>query len=123
VAAKVKSVTADGVDAIIEMDLAANAKLIPSVLRPKGSVIIYGTTPEAKLPAGWCLTNGIRIQFFLVYELVATDRAAAVAAINDGLKTGTLQNRVAQPTYPLAEIAAAHEAVERGSLGNVVVTM
>ena len=32
-----------GVDAVIEMDLAANAKLIPAVLRPKGSVIVYGT--------------------------------------------------------------------------------
>ena len=32
-----------GVDAMIELDLAANAKLIPAVLRPKGSVIIYGT--------------------------------------------------------------------------------
>ncbi|HEV2630623.1 MAG TPA: NADPH:quinone reductase [Pseudolabrys sp.] len=123
VAAKVKAVAPDGVDAIIEMDLAANAKLIPSVLRPKGSVIVYGTTPEATLPAGWCLTNGIRIQFFLVYELTEADRAAAVAAINDGLKAGTLKNRVAQPTFPLADIAAAHEAVEKGSLGNVVVTM
>ena len=41
-----------GVDAVIEMDLAANAKLIPAVLRPKGSVIIYGTGPEATLAGG-----------------------------------------------------------------------
>jgi hypothetical protein len=30
---------------------------------------------------------------------------------------------VAQPTFPLADIAAAHEAVERGTLGNVVMTI
>jgi NADPH2:quinone reductase len=35
-----------GVDAIIEMDLTANAKLIPAVLRPKGRVIVYGTGAE-----------------------------------------------------------------------------
>ena len=29
---------------------------------------------------------------------------------------------MAQPTYPLADIAAAHEAVERGTIGNVIVT-
>ena len=41
-----------GVDAVIEMDLAANAKLIPVVLRPKGSVIVYGTGAAAAiLPA------------------------------------------------------------------------
>ncbi len=40
-----------GVDAVIEMDIAANAKLLPGVLRPKGSVIIYGTgAAEATIP-------------------------------------------------------------------------
>ena len=123
VGAEVKKIAPGGVDAIIEMDLAANAGLIPSVLRPKGSVIVYGTTPEATLPAAFCLTNSIRIQFFLVYDLDDTERAATVAAIGEGLAAGTLQNRVARPTFALADIAAAHEAVENGSLGNVVVTM
>jgi NADPH:quinone reductase len=112
-----------GVDAVIELDLAANARLIPSVLRPKGSVIIYGTSGEATLPAFFCLTQSIRLQFFLVYELDAAERERAVAAISRGLVEGKLINRVAQPTYPLAEIAAAHEAVERGTIGNVIVTL
>jgi hypothetical protein len=30
---------------------------------------------------------------------------------------------VATPTYALADTAAAHEAVERGTIGNVIVTM
>jgi len=30
---------------------------------------------------------------------------------------------VAQPTYALADCVAAHEAVEKGSIGNVVVRM
>lgn len=123
VGARVKTIAAEGVDAIIEMDLAANARLIPAVLRPKGSVVVYGTTPEATLPAAFCLTSSIRILFFLVYELDAAERAAAVAAIDAGLRAGWLHNRVAQPTYALADIAAAHEAVEKGSLGNVVVTL
>ena len=112
-----------GVDAVIEMDLAANAGLIPSVLRPKGSVIVYGTGPEAALPAGFCLVNSIHLLFFLVYELNAHERERAVGAITRALEQGKLVNRVAQPTYPLAETAAAHEAVERGTIGNVIVTM
>ena len=86
-----------GVDVTIEMDLTANAKLIPSVLRPKGSVIVYGTGPEAVLPAAFCLVNSIRLQFFLVYELDAPERERALAAINSALKTGSLLNRIAQP--------------------------
>jgi NADPH2:quinone reductase len=112
-----------GADAVIEMDFAANAHLLPGVLRPKGSVIIYGTGGETTLPAYFCLTQSIRLQFFLVYELEATERARAIAGINGALETGTLINRVAQPTYPLADIAAAHEAVERGTIGNVIVTI
>lgn len=111
-----------GVDVTIEMDLTANAKLIPSVLRPKGSVIVYGTGPEAVLPAAFCLINSIRLQFFLVYELDAPERERALAAINSALKTGSLLNRIAQPTYSLTETIAAHEAVERGTIGNVIVT-
>jgi len=109
-----------GVDVVIDMDLTANAKLLPAVLRPKGSVIIYGTGPEATIPAAFCLVNSIRLQFFLVYELDATERERAIATIDSALKQGVLLNRVAQPTFRLDDIAAAHEAVERGSLGNVL---
>jgi NADPH2:quinone reductase len=112
-----------GVDAVIEMDLAANAKLLPAVLRPKGSVIVYGTTPEATIPASFCLVNSVRLQFFLVYELDANERERAITAINRALDQGTLMNRVAQPTFKLADAVAAHEAVEKGTIGNVIMTM
>jgi NADPH2:quinone reductase len=112
-----------GADAVIELDLTANARLIPSVLRPKGSVVVYGTGQEATIPATFCLTQTITLEFFLVYELDAAQRAAAVAGINAALATGTLINRVAQPTFALDDIVAAHEAVERGVVGNVIVTM
>jgi len=109
-----------GVDVVIDMDLTANAKLLPAVLRTKGNVIVYGTGPEATIPAAFCLVNSIRLQFFLVYELDATERERAIATIDSALKQGVLLNRVAQPTFRLDDIAAAHEAVERGSLGNVL---
>lgn len=112
-----------GVDAVIEMDLSANAKLIARVLRPKGSVIVYGTGPEATLPAAFCLVNSIRLQFFLVYELDVSERERALAAISSALRQGKLINRTAQRTYSLSETAAAHEAVEQGSIGNVLVTI
>jgi NADPH2:quinone reductase len=111
-----------GVNAVIEMDLAANAKLIPAVLRPKGSVIVYGTGPEAALPAAFCLVNSITLKFFLVYEQDAQDRERTVSAITRALTDGKLQNRVG-PTFPLADAVAAHEAVEAGSVGNVIITI
>jgi NADPH2:quinone reductase len=109
-----------GVDAIIEMDLTANAKLIPAVLRPRGSVIVYGTGPEAAIPAFFCLQNSVLLQFFLVYQLDAKERERAITGINRALEQGQLQNRIG-PTFPLTDVAAAHEAVERGTIGNVIV--
>ena len=124
VGARVREVTGGTLaDAVIELDLTANARLLPSVLRPKGSLVVYGTGPEATLPAAFCLVNSIRLQFFLVYELDAGERAAAIEAISRGLADRTLQHRIAAPTYKLDDIAAAHEAVERGTLGNVVITL
>ncbi len=112
-----------GVDALIELDLTANAGLIPAVLRPRGRVIVYGTGLEAKIPAFFLLANSVRLQFFLVYELNDRERAAATAEITRMLAAGRLHNRIG-PTFPLADVAAAHEAVESGrTVGNVLVRL
>jgi NADPH:quinone reductase len=112
-----------GVDAVIELDLAANAKLLPGVLRPRGTVVVYGTQAEATLPAQWMLVNTITIKFFLVYELTDDERAAAIGAINRMLTDGRLATSVAL-TVPLADVVAAHEAVEQGkAIGNVLVRL
>jgi len=124
VSARVMEITGKrGADTIIEMDLAANAGLIPGVLRPKGNVIVYGTGGDATLPSLFCLTQSIGIRFFLVYELDAGERERAVTAINRAIAGGALSNRAAKPTYALADVAAAHEAVERGTIGNVIITI
>ena len=113
-----------GVDAVIELDLAANAKLLPGVLRPRGSVVVYGTgSVEAQIPAQWLLVSAIAIKFIFVYELTPAERDAAVGTITRMLAERKLINNVAT-SYPLDQIVAAHEAVESGKiLGNVVVTM
>jgi NADPH:quinone reductase len=113
-----------GVDALIEVDIAANAKLIPSVLRPRGSVVIYGTgTPECGIPSMFLLRNAIRLEYIYVYELTPAERAAALSAITHALEAGSLITNIGA-TFPLAQTTAAHEAVESGNvLGNVVVTI
>ena len=122
VAARIKDLTdGAGVDAVIELDLAANAKLLPGVLRAKGSVIVYGTgAAEATIPAQWMLVSGIAIKFMLVYELTREEHQAAIAAITQGLDNNSLIHQVAA-TFPLDQIVAAHQAVEGGkAIGNVI---
>jgi NADPH2:quinone reductase len=113
-----------GVDAVVEMDLASNAKLYPGLLHARSTVVVYGTgSAEAPIPAQFLLVNAIALKFIYVYELTAEERAAAVSAINRMLENKTLINNVAL-TLSLDDIVAAHEAVEQGkAAGNVVVTI
>jgi NADPH2:quinone reductase len=113
-----------GVDAVVEMDLAANAKFYSGWLRPRGHIVVYGTgSAEATLPAQPLLVNAMKVEFIYVYELTAPEREAAVSAINRMLESKTLINNVAL-SLPLNDIVAAHEAVEGGKImGNVVVTL
>jgi NADPH:quinone reductase len=112
-----------GADAVIEMDLGANAKLLPGVLKPTGVAAIYGSgTPEVTIPFQFLLQNSIELKFFLVYLMPQDLRARATAEITRLLERGELIHNVAQ-TFALSDIVAAHEAVESGKvLGNVVVT-
>ena len=72
-----------GVDAVIEMDFSGNAKLMPSVLHPRGTIVVYGNASgEATIPTQFFLTNAITIQYIFVYELTQAERDAAVTAIN-----------------------------------------
>jgi len=104
------------------VDFAANAKLIPYVLRPRGTVVIYGTgSAESEIPGMFFLRNAISLKFIYVYELNAAERTAALDAITRSLEAGAL-NTIVGMTFPLADIVAAHEAVEQGKMvGNVVV--
>jgi NADPH2:quinone reductase len=110
-----------GVDAVIEMDLGSNARLYSTILRAHATVVVYGTsTGETSLPGLWLLQNSISLQFFLVYELGVADRAAGLAELARLLDEGRLSHTVTR-RMPLADVAAAHELLERGQvIGNVV---
>jgi NADPH:quinone reductase len=120
---RVKALTGNrGADAIIELDITANARLIPAVLRPRGTVVVYGVGgSEATIPASFCLQNAIALKFIFVYELTDAERTRAIADITRLLEAGRLINNVAL-SFALDDIVAAHQAVEQGrAMGNVVV--
>jgi NADPH2:quinone reductase len=119
---RVKEIAGGGVDRIIEVNLSANAPLIPAVLRPFGTVVVYGSDqPVAPVPAGFGIVNSISFRFFIIYEAPLPVRQAAIADLTAMLVAGRLIHTVAA-RFPLDQIAAAHEAVESGKvMGNVVV--
>ncbi len=112
-----------GVDAVIEVDLAANAALLPQVLRPRGTAVIYGTgAGEAPLPIYGLLVNQLVLKFIFVYELTSQERNEAILAITRLMDDNLLRHNVGL-TLPFEEVATAHEMVESGSVTGQVVVM
>ena len=114
-----------GADRMLEVDLAANLHLISTCLAPGGTVVVYGSASEMlpTIPVLPLLVQGIGFRFFSVYGLPVAAREAAVADLTAMMHAGQLRHQIAA-RFPLAQIAAAHEAVESGRmLGNVVVAI
>ena len=113
-----------GVDAIIDMDFSTTADLVrQGALAPHGTVACYGSNEYADplIPFRVALFNTLSFQFFLVYDLTPSQRAFALAGINDLLASSKLVHAIGA-RYPLSETIAAHEAVEQGKvMGNAVI--
>jgi NADPH2:quinone reductase len=119
---RVKAITGNcGVGAVIEVDLAANARMLPEVLAPNGVVAVYGSgAPQVSVPFASLLQSNITLKFFLVYSMPQDERERATAEITRMLERGELIHNVAE-IFSLDEIVAAHEKVEAGTTtGNVV---
>lgn len=127
VAARVKELTGGkGADGIIDMDFSSTAALLPGgVLAQHGKFVCYGSNVAGDVPVAFLalLWGSLSLQFFVVYELTAQERAARLRELGEMLETGTLKHTIGA-SYGLDEIVAAHEAVEAGKVtGNVVLRM
>jgi NADPH:quinone reductase len=108
-----------GVDRIIEVDLKANVMTYPDLLVDHGKAVIYGSG-TAPIPIPSFIPTSTTLQFILVYTLSDEQRNNYSAALEMLLIQGKLKHAIGEH-FPLARIAEAHERVEAGSLGNVIV--
>lgn len=109
------------VDRVIEVALGANLELDLAVTRPQGQIVTYAAEPaDPVLPVRACMTANVMLRFILLYGVAseALDQAAAdiTAALDDGVLTA-----LPVRTFGLDEVAAAHDAVQAGTVGKVLV--
>jgi NADPH2:quinone reductase len=112
-----------GVDRVVEVSLGANLPAAVALLRTGGVIAAYSSDAdsEPRVPFSALLRKNAVIRFVYVYEMGPAAHEAAIADVTRCLQAGTLRHLVDRHV-PLAEIAAAHEAVEGGAaIGNVVV--
>jgi NADPH:quinone reductase len=126
-AAQVKALASAGVDLVVEVAIIANADLIAQVLKPRGAVSSYANTggTDLTLPVRPFMALNARLQFLLLYTVgdaalkaAAEDVAAAVA---DGVLGVGEEYGLPLLRFPLEQTAAAHDAVENGAVGKVLI--
>ncbi len=121
-AGHVHALAPDGVDHIVEVAFAANIKVDVELLAQGAAIATYATnTPVAELPV-WHLAFVNANLFFIGSDDVPVDaKLQATRDINRALEAGWQGLDIAE-TFPLNDIAKAHELVEHPTKpGRVVV--
>ncbi|MEW2508062.1 zinc-binding dehydrogenase [Amycolatopsis sp. NPDC047767] len=125
VVARVRRIAPEGVDIVVEVSPAVNARIDFGVVASSGTLAIYANDGGTDLAitvqdAMWL---NLQIGFVILYTLRASERAAAVRAIVRALETQAIGigPRYGLPvrTFGLDEASAAHSAVENGFIGKV----
>jgi NADPH2:quinone reductase len=126
-AGAIRRLAPDGVDLIAEVSPAANNELDLAVAGNGATVAVYATNGGGTFPVDIRRTFGVnlRYQFLLLYTLSPALLAAATQDVTAAVTAGALSagEKAGLPLhhFPLAETAAAHDAVQQGAVGKVLV--
>ncbi|WP_225829859.1 NADPH:quinone reductase [Streptomyces sp. NK08204] len=126
-AAEIRAIAPAGVDLVVEVAPSANLGLDLEVLAPGGTVAAYGTEGdgEVRLPTRLLMGRNLRYQFVLALTLSPEEKDAAVADVAAAVADGALGvgEGAGLPLhrYPLHRTGDAHDAVEGGTTGKVLI--
>lgn len=110
------------VDRIVEVALRANLELDLALAGPGTTIVTYAASAQnPTLPVRRCMAANVSLRFVLLYGV--PDEALRIAAreVTRALRQGAL-TELPVHRFGLDEIVAAHETVESGVTGKVLVT-
>lgn len=108
-----------GVTRISEVDLGGNIAVSLAVIRQDGMIGAYASSTVAALPFYPLMARNAQVRFIQCYGMPAALRAAVARDLERWSEAG----RLVHPTpviFPLEQAVAAHEAVEGGAIGKVM---
>lgn len=111
-----------GVDRVVEVEFGGNLATSLRAVRIGGTIATYASqaNPEPKLPFYDIMYRNLVIRTLVVFQLPASLKAQATCEITGWLNEGKLSHEIGEQ-FPLGETIAAHQAVENGTLGKVLV--
>ncbi|MBO0827136.1 MAG: NADPH:quinone reductase [Streptosporangiales bacterium] len=109
------------VDRVVEVDLGANLDLDLALSAPNTVITTYAATPQdPALPVRRLMTANVTLRFVLLYLVPPAELAAAVGRVADAVRDGAL-SELPVTRFGLDQVADAHDAVEGGAVGKVLV--
>ncbi len=109
------------VDRVVEVALGANLGLDLSLAHPGTVIVCYASTGgDPVLPVRACMSANVALRFVLLYGVPPESLALAAKEVSGALADGAL-SPLPIHRFSLDEVVAAHELVEAGVTGKVVV--
>ena len=112
---------------VVEVSIRQNAELVAAVVSTRASVAIYANDggDEVQLPLRANMGTNTRYQFVLLYTVGEEALQAAAedvtAAVRDGALPVGEDAGLPLSFFDLGDTAAAHDAVEQGATGKVLI--
>lgn len=120
-AAAIRTVAPGGVDRIIEVALSDNADLDDAVISPGGVIAAYATRDARPTIPFWTLLfANVTLRLLGSDDFPAAAKRQAARDLTAAAAVGALTVEVAE-RHPLREVAAAHDRVDAGTRGRVLV--
>jgi NADPH2:quinone reductase len=116
-----------GVDLVVEVSPAQNAGIDAAVVAPHASIAVYADDGGANLtlPIGPHMADNLRYQFLIAFTMRGQAKRCALRAIQAALADGALpvgaDHGLPLLRYALPDTAKAHEALEDGAIGKVLI--
>jgi NADPH2:quinone reductase len=122
-AAQIRAAAPDGVSRIVELALGPNLSLDLAVAAPHAVISTYAAdVGEATVPVRALMTPNLVLRFVLVYTIPRPALRAAVDGVSQAVAVGAL-TPLPVHRFALADAADAHDAVEGGAVGKVVIEL
>jgi NADPH2:quinone reductase len=121
---QIRAAAPDGVARVVELSLHDNLPLDLAVAAPDAAIVTYADdgSGDASVPVRALMRPNLVLRFMLLYTVPREALAAAVAGVSAAVADGALTT-LPLHRFPLERIHDAHDAVQQGAVGKVVVDL
>ena len=119
---QIKEVAPEGIDRVVEVEFGINLTWLHEVLKPSGTLAVYGSAKEMNpiIPFGLYLFKAIKIDIFLIYILPPKEREIAINYLHLAYRQKALVPRI-DSIYRLEDCDQAQErTLTKGRKGAVL---